>query len=247
MIAGFTPLAIAVALVAAMASAFVRGLAGFGMAILLVPVLGFAIPPAEAVVVSSFLGLMIGLKDIRPSLAHAESSARTISLLAVLATPLGLWLLSITAPAPARLLIALVALAAFLGVLFPLREPEEPGRVTTWATGIASGLLTGFAGMPGPPVAPYYLGRRIPPAIARASMMTIFMATSLAAIVSAMALKVATWRACALALLLFPPVLLGDWLGHRAFGRVSDRAWRLFTGCVLGAAAAGALIKLAQA
>ena len=42
----------ALALVAALGAAFVRGLAGFGMAILLVPVLGLAIPPAEAVVVT---------------------------------------------------------------------------------------------------------------------------------------------------------------------------------------------------
>ena len=38
----------AVALAAALAAAFVRGLAGFGMAILLVPVLGLAVPPGEA-------------------------------------------------------------------------------------------------------------------------------------------------------------------------------------------------------
>ncbi|MFM5931259.1 MAG: sulfite exporter TauE/SafE family protein [Novosphingobium sp.] len=247
MIAGFTLLQIGVAITAALAAAFVRGLAGFGMAILLVPVLGLAIPPAEAVVVGNWLGLMIGLKDVKRNLADAERSARTIALLAVLATPLGVLVLSQTAPALARLVIALVALAAFAIFLLPQREAHAPGRVTTGLTGIVSGLLTGFAGMPGPPVVPYYLGRKIAPRIARASMMLIFMATSIAGVLSASALGVATVREPVLALLLFPAVLLGDHWGHRAFGKVSPTVWRSFIGVVLGAAAAGALIKLLNA
>ncbi len=244
MIAGFSILAIAVALLAALASAFVRGLAGFGMAILLVPVLGLAVTPAQAVVAANVLGLLIGLKDIRPSLANAEHTARYIAVLAAVATPPGLWLLAITEPPLARLLIALVALGAFAAFLLPQREPHPPSRGLTTATGIASGLFNGFAGMPGAPLAPYYLGRRIAPAVARASMMTVFMATSLAGVGSALVLRVADWRAFAMAALLFPAVVLGDWLGARAFGRISPVAWRVFTGVVLGSAAGGALVRL---
>lgn len=247
MIGGFTLVQIAVAISAALSAAFVRGLAGFGMAILLVPVLGLAIPPAEAVVVGNWLGLMIGLKDLRRNLADAEPTARTIALLAVLATPLGVLVLSNTAPALARLVIALVALAAFAVFLLPQREPHPPGRLATGLTGVTSGLLTGFAGMPGPPVVPYYLGRRIEPRIARASMMLIFMATSIAGVLSATALGVATVREPVLALLLFPAVLLGDHFGHKAFGKVSPLAWRIFVGVVLGATAAAALLKLLNA
>jgi len=47
-----------------------------------------------------------------------------------------------------------------------------------------------------------------------------------------------------LGLALFPLVLLGNWLGSHAFGKVSDRAWRIFVGIVLGAAAVAALVKL---
>ena len=217
------------------------------MAILLVPVLGLAIPPVEAVTIGNWLGLLIGLKDLRRNLAQAESSARTIALVAVLTTPAGLAVLAHTAPSIARLLIALIALVAFLLILLPQRAPHLPGLAATALTGAASGLLTGFAGMPGPPVVPYYLGRRIEPRVARASMLVIFMATSLAGIASASALGLATWREPLLALALLPAVILGDWLGHKAFGRVSTRAWRLFTGLVLGAAAISALVKLLHA
>jgi uncharacterized membrane protein YfcA len=49
-----------------------------------------------------------------------------------------------------------------------------------------------------------------------------------------------------LAALLFPGVLLGNWLGTKAFGKVSDKVWRSFTGGVLGLAALAALLKLLQ-
>lgn len=234
------------ALAATLAAAFVRGLAGFGMAIMIVPVLGLAIPPAEAVVVGNWLGLLIGLLGARAFIRDSEASALPIAGLAVAATPLGVWLLAMTEPALARMLIAVVALGAFVLMLLPSRPGHQPGRVETGLTGIASGVLTGFAGMPGPPVVPYYLRRMIPPVTARASMMLIFVATSFAGIVSAQLLGVSTLREPLLGLLLFPAALFGNWLGTLAFGRVSDSAWRIFTGVVLGGSALAALVKLLQ-
>ena len=176
---GLTPEQLAIALAAALAAAFVRGLAGFGMAILLVPVLGLAVPPSEAVVVANWLGLLIGLVGIRKILGASEPSAFRISALAMLATPLGVWLLAVTDPALARLLIALIALGSFVLVLLPKRpEHHAPSTLETGTTGITSGILTGFAGMPGPPVVPYYLRRAIAPELARASMMTMVSSSS---------------------------------------------------------------------
>jgi uncharacterized protein len=244
---GLPPEQLAVALVATLAAAFVRGLAGFGMAILLVPVLALAVSPAEAVVVANWLGLLIGLVGLKKIIGASEKSAFQIAVLAMLATPLGVWLLALIDPAVARLGIALIALGSFVLVLLPKRaEHHAPSMLETGATGLTSGILTGFAGMPGPPVVPYYLRRQIPAELARASMMTIFLATSLAGVLAAFALQVATVREPVLALVLFPAVLLGNWLGNLAFGKVSDTAWRSFTGIVLGLAALAALWRLLQ-
>jgi uncharacterized membrane protein YfcA len=246
-LAGLSPEQIGFALTAALTAAFVRGLAGFGMAILLVPVIGLAISPAEAVVVANWLGLLIGLVGLKKILGASERSAFVIAGCAVVATPAGVWLLAVTDPELARFLIAIIAFGAFLLVLLPKRPADHvPAMAETGATGIASGILTGFAGMPGPPVVPFYLRRQIPSELARASMMTIFMATSIAGVASAMALRVATWREATLAAVLFPAVLLGNWLGTLAFGKVSDTVWRSFTGGVLGLAALAALWRLLQ-
>ncbi|MFO1254718.1 MAG: sulfite exporter TauE/SafE family protein [Sphingomonadaceae bacterium] len=248
MLGDLSAIQIAVAIAAALGAAFVRGLAGFGMAILLVPVLGLAIPPREAVVVANWLGLLIGLVGLKKILHASEKTAHQISVVAVLATPLGVWLLARTDPALARLLIALIAFGAFLLVLLPKKPAHySPSLVETGGTGLISGILTGFAGMPGPPVVPYYLRREIAPELARASMMTIFLVTSLTGVISASALGVATVREPVFAAVLFPAVLVGNWLGSLAFGKISPAAWRSFTGAVLGLSALAALLKLLQA
>lgn len=237
-------LSLALCALAAFIAAFVRGLAGFGMAILLVPLIGLVIPPGEAVVVSNMLGLLIGLVGARKVWTAGKKSAGVIGGFAMLFTPLGLLALFATPPEVARVLIALVAIGAFLLVLLPAKPGHAPGRIETGLTGISAGLLTGFAGMPGPPVVPYYLRRPIPREVARASMLTVFLLTSIASTAAALALGLATWRDALFALLLFLPVLAGNHLGSLAFGKVSDAAWRGFVGFLLAMSGLMAVVRL---
>ena len=243
-IAGFELWQVAVALAATLASAFVRGLTGFGFAILLVPVLALALQPIEAVLVTNLMALMIGAFEVRWMAAHAEKSAYRLAGIVLLTTLPGMALLAITPTPLARLLISLVAVSAFVAVLLPPRGAAIPGKLNTLLTGTASGILTGFAGMPGPPVVPFYVGRSIPRQVAKASMVLVFTMASAAGITSGFVLGEMHWRLPVLALGLLPVVFIGNAIGHRAHGRISDRAWRSFAAVVLGAASIAALLKL---
>jgi uncharacterized membrane protein YfcA len=243
-LAGFDAAQIAVAALAALGSAFVRGLTGFGMAILLVPILALALNPVEAVLVGNGLSLLIGLIEIPRLVRGAERSAWTIGGLCLLATPLGLLALAATGPDLARLFIALIAFSAFIAILLPRRAAAQPGLAATSGVGIISGLMTGYAGMPGPPVVPFYVGRDIPRETAKASMLLIFTIAGGAGLASGAVMGIATLQLLTLSILLFPMVIVGNILGARASGAISDPVWRTFVGVVLGAAAIAALIKL---
>jgi uncharacterized protein len=227
-------------------AALVRGLTGFGMAIILVPLLGMFMPPAQAVVLGILLQLLIGPAGLPKILADADRrSALTIGGVAMLATPFGLAALLITPPPVARLLIALIAIGAFLAVLLPQRkDAAPPAMLATGLTGIASGLLTGFAAMPGPPVIPYYLRQPIAPAVARASMMLVFFATAIAGSIAATVMGRAGWHDLSLAVLLYAPMWLGNFLGGLAFGKIAPRLWRSAVAVVLGVAAVSAVLRL---
>lgn len=235
---------IAVAALATLGAAFIRGLTGFGFGILMVPILALALSPLEAVLAINILAGLLAFTEIRIILREAERSAYVISALVVVGTAPGLWLLSLTPPDIARVLIALVALSAFVAILVPRRGAQQPGVMATTATGLSAGLLTGFAAMPGPPVVPYYVGRAIPRSVAKASMVGIFGVSALAGVGSGAALGVLSVQLLMLGLALFPLVLLGNWMGSLAFGKVSDRLWRMIVGVVLGAAAITALVRL---
>lgn len=244
LLAGFSVLQIAVAVAATLGAAFIRGLTGFGFGILLVPILALALTPVEAVLAINIMAGLLAFSEIRLILRNAEKSAITISVMVLLATLPGLMLLDATPPALARLLIALIALSAFFAILLPRRGADQPGHVATGLIGLVAGMLTGFAAMPGPPVVPYYVGRDIPRLTAKASMIGIFGVAALAGVGSGVALGVLEWRIVILGVALFPLVMLGNWVGSLAFGKVDDKLWRIFVGVVLAAAAVAALLKL---
>lgn len=245
-LSGLAPLTFAVAAAMTFGAAFVRGLTGFGMAIVLVPLLGMLIAPGEAVVLGILLQLLIGPVGFRRIAVDADRrTAVPIGLLAMLATPIGMVALKAVTPDIARLLIAVIAIAAFL-LLFLPQHPDghRPSATAIGTTGIASGILTGFAAMPGPPVVPFYLRQQITPGVARASMMLIFFATAIAGTLASLWLGLATQKLFVLALLLFVPMWLGDHVGTRLFGRVPVPVWRAIVAAVLGVAGVSALVRL---
>ena len=105
-------------------------------------------------------------------------------------------------------------------------------------------MLTGFAGMPGPPVVPYYAGRDLPRAIAKASMQLIFTIAATAGLGSATWIGILRPELLLFAVLLMPLIILGNRLGARVSGRVSDPVWRVTVGVVLGGAAVAALVRI---
>lgn len=227
-------------------AAYIRGLTGFGMAIILVPLLGLIIPPGEAVVMGILLQLLIGPVGIGHIVADADrSTALPIGLAAMATTPVGMFVLDMTPADIARLLITSAAVVAFIAVLLPKKpEGHRPGRLAVAGIGIASGILTGFAAMPGPPVVPFYLRRRVDPKVARASMLMIFFMTAIAGTLAALWVGIATWRLFLLSVILFPPMWLGNYVGARHFGRVPPPVWQAMVVVVLGIAAVSAVVRL---
>ena len=184
-VSGLPPLSFVLAAVMTFGAAAIRGLTGFGMAIILVPLLGMILRPDEAVVLAIFLQLLIGPVGLRTILSEAhKSSAVLIAVAAVATTPLGVWALAHTPPDLARTIIALIAIGAFLMIFVNRKAVAVPGKPAAVATGFAAGVLTGFAAMPGPPVVPFYLREAFNPRTARASMMLVFFATAMAGTVS---------------------------------------------------------------
>ena len=245
MLGGFSPATFAIALALVFGASIVRGLTGFGLAIILVPLLSVIVEPAQAVVISILLQLLAGPIGLKRILEDGErETAIPIAIAAVLATPFGVWLLSVTPADVARVSIAMLAIAAFGLMFVPVKEAAVPGRKETWATGIMAGVLTGFASMPGPAVVPYYMRRKLPPAVVRGSMLMVFFATAIAGSIASFAIGTADLHLLWLSVLFYPALYIGTWLGEMAFGKVSEPVWRTLVGVILGIAGIAAVVRL---
>jgi len=231
--------------VAVLFAAVVRGLTGFGLAIVMVPLLGIIIAPQHAVLVGILCSLMMAPMGYIASRRTVDRAVMRPLLIATIATaPFGLWLLTETPPDIARLAIAGIAIASF-PLLVIRRAPHPPqGLPPLIATGMLTGLLAGFAAMPGPPVIFYFIRHGVAPAASRAAMIvTFFWSSSMVAAV-ALATGRFTLPTAALALSCYPALALGNAIGAKLFGHVNEAVWRGLTLVIIAAAAAGAAYRL---
>lgn len=225
-------------------AAAVRGLTGFGFAILAVPLLGLVIPPTQAVLLAIILQMLIGPFGVGKAVSHIDRTlVGGVAVGAMIGTPFGLLILSSTSPDTARLLIATIAVACF-GIFLVKRAPL-PSRAPTHiaATGLAAGVLNGFAAMPGPPVILYFVRSGVTPMTARGSMILVFFAAATAGSITAWLRGLLDAPLMWLAAAVFPLMLVGNHVGSRFFGIVPERVWRSAVVVLLIVSAMGALVK----
>jgi uncharacterized protein len=226
-------------------AALIRGLTGFGFAILAVPLLGLVIPPSQAVIFAIIMQLLIGPFGVPQAWAQIDRRAvGWIVGFAWISTPIGLWLLSTLAVEAARVIIAGIGLGCFF--LFLIKRAPTPNTAPLHlaATGLASGLLNGFAAMPGPPVILYFVRDGVPPRVARGSMITVFAGTAIAGTAVAALRGMITRELIVMALLALPIMITGNHIGARFFGSVSEELWRGLVIALLLVAAMGAVARI---
>jgi uncharacterized membrane protein YfcA len=242
---GLSPAATAGVASIVLVAALVRGLTGFGFAILAVPLLGLVIPPDRAVIVAIIMQMLIGPFGVRHTIGVIDRGlVARIAAVACLTTPAGLWLLSAVSADAARLMIAGIALACFFGFLADRSKPAATSPASVIATGASSGVLNGFAAMPGPPVVLYFVRDAIRPEVARGSMLMIFFATATAGTLTAWWRGMIDTGTLWLALAALPIMIAGNHIGSAFFGRIPEKTWRRVVIALLVAAAAGAVLKL---
>ena len=220
----------------------VRGFAGFGTAMIYLPVATQFLPPFWALTTLVLMDIGGPLPNLRG--AWAVVNRRDLGLLlagAALAMPLGLWALSLLDPEFFRWAVSLLALSMLAILITGLRYRGSVNAPMVAGTGFVGGFLGGVAGVPGPPVILFYMARPLAAAVIRATTLLYLFGYDLLMIgyLSGMGRMEALPAVLGLALTL--PNLLGNWLGGRMFVPGYERLYRAVAYTVILASALSGL------
>ncbi|MDU8926408.1 sulfite exporter TauE/SafE family protein [Alisedimentitalea sp. MJ-SS2] len=161
--------------VAAFVSGIVRGFAGFGTAMIFLPVAAQVLEPIWAVTVLAVMDMIGPLPAIPRALkdGHPRDLLR-LAVGAMLALPLGLAVLFAVDPSVFKVAVSLLSLGLLAALISGLRYRGELTKPMVYGTGAMAGFLGGAVAIPGPPVILLYMASPHPAQVVRANN-TVFL------------------------------------------------------------------------
>ena len=239
--------ALAVVAAAVFIGAALNALAGFGFALVTVPLMTLVVGPKEAVVLSAIVGL---LSNSAVALRHRSDIevpvAKRLLLGSMLGMPLGLVVLTAIAEQPLEVLIAVAVLlsAVILATGWRLSRPSPTKDV---AAGFLSGLFNTSIGISGPPVVVLLQGRGMAKAAFRATSVTVFGVAGVVALVLFAVGGQYNRSVLSAALVVLPALPLGWFVGDRAHRRLDEGPFRVLVLVLMAVTATVVLVEAVTA
>ena len=216
----------------------VRGFAGFGSAMILMPVAATILSPIEAVIFLAASELLGPLPNMPAALR--QGTRRDIVLLlsgVLIALPLGLYFLSHMSPEPFGWVVSAVVLTLVALLLTGWRYHGRLNMPLMIGTGALGGFMTGFAGIAGPPVIMLYMASKLPIAIIRANFMLYLMGIDILLFGMLWISDMLVWPALALGLLMGIPSIAANMIGAWLFDPNAEKLFRNVAYIVIAASA----------
>jgi len=215
-------------------AAFVRGVAGFGFALVLAPILLLILSPKSVVVVNLLLALVSNILVLRYGFRNVY--LRKISPMAVsslLGIPLGIWIITVITPSALRVLIGGVTVFFAIPLALGFTKAFTRERLACSISGFLSGILSTSTSLGGPPVVLFMHNQNWSKEAIHSSLAAYF---AFACFCSLIALAVSGFidaQIIMCAASLVPALLVGIGLGMVTFTRINPRFFRGFSLAVI--------------
>ena len=197
---------------------FLRGFLGFGAALLIVPVLA-AIFSAEKALVIVFLIEIPTVMYLMPG-ALRKGAPKTVApiILAMFFTiPIGVYFLVSLDPKTIKIVISLLVLA-MVGLLASGWKPKNEIKMPAMlVVGSLSGLISGAAGVGGPPFVTALMARNESPERTRSNIILSLNCMSLLTITNYFFTGLVTFNLLIISVCLIPIYVGSTWFGARYF------------------------------
>lgn len=222
---------------------FLRGLTGFGFAIVATPLLALVFPPSIAVPVATLLQIPSGLPTVIRDWPDTDFRAAVTAWIG--GAPALIPGIYLVASAPAdfmRLLVGAAVVMSAIGLVLGIKLHRGPKPAELLGAGALSGLLQGSVAMAGPPIIVLILSSSWTAARCRATLSCVFLLLGTASVIFGILHGIVTWECVAIALLSLPGLLVGQYLGARLFSQIDGKKYRTIS--IVCVAATGVLVIL---
>jgi uncharacterized membrane protein YfcA len=152
-----------------------RGFAGFGAALIFVPLASTVTSPAIAAPLLLVVDLVMAASLIPPAFRIAvKRDVGTMLIGTIVGVPAGTYILAHAEPIAIRWTIACLVGAVLALLMSGWRFKGKPTTALTIGVGAVAGLFSGIAQVGGPPIVVYWLSVENRPAVVRANIVLYF-------------------------------------------------------------------------
>ncbi len=224
-------------------AAFMQIVAGFGFALLAVPLMTLAIEPKIAVVVSTLTGIFVTSWQAYKDRAVADNVlVRRMTIGAYVGMPLGLLVFVSVNDNVLRLLLGIAVLVAV--VLLAMRvNLHHVGPRLDYGSGFISGVLATSLSTNGPPLVFVLQARQLSAVTFRATISTVFALSNIGGLALFIASGKITRDGIVAAAVTIPAMLFGQLLGFPIRKHVHGERFRWLVLLLLVVAAVSAIIN----
>lgn len=225
-------------------ASFLRGLTGFGFAIVAMPLMSLVMPPILAVPIVTLLQIPSGLHTIYQDWRDIDLRFALIVWIAGLPTIVfGLYLLSLVPARDMRLVIGGIVLFSTLALMTGFKLGRRPRTAELIGAGALSGIMQGAAAMAGPPLILLALSSNWPHARSRATLSFVFLLLGSASLVIGMWRGIISADSLLDALILLPGLIVGQYAGIHLFQRLNAKSYKAIAIICVGASAIAVIAR----
>jgi len=222
---------------AALLAGLVHGFAGFGAALIFMPLATIVLSPALAVAAFSVSALATLVTMVPGAWKVADRRAVLLMLGAsVMFAPLGVLALRLAPSEVIRAVISGLTLVTLTALIVGWRVPVAGGRWWQAGAGALAGVTGASTGLNGPPVILINLGTDQPVAVTRGNLACFLTFSSLAFLPQLWLQGLLPPRALWIGVVLFVPYFVGTGVGTWVFNPAWASAYRRFAYALIAAA-----------
>lgn len=216
-----------VVVTAIFAASFLQVIAGFGFALLAMPIMTLALPVEQAVVITTLLGVITsGWQSIHQRHHADRGLVKTMTIGAYVGMPLGLVLLNVVDDQTLKIALGISVLVA-TAMLAGRISLAHVGPHLDYGAGFLSGVLNTSIGTNGPPLVLALQARHVEAVRFRATIVAVFALSNILAIALFIADDKITSQGVRAAVFALPAWVIGQALGWPARRHVEGERFRV--------------------